>query len=431
MILLGLLLVLLATLGTPLFAVFGGLAWFLFRAAGIDTSAIMIELYRLASAPTLLPIPLFTFAGYILAASQAPQRLVRCMQALVGWLPGGLALMALCACAFFTAFTGASGVTIVALGGFLLPVLLKERYPELFSLGLLTTCGSLGLLFPPSLPIILYGLVAHTPVDLLFLAGLVPGLVLLLLLALYSVYQAYRHGVPVRRSTWAEVWQALWQAKWELALPLLVLVGIYGGLVTVNEAAVVTATYSLVVTVGIHRDLHLWRDVPRLMTQSMVLVGAILMLLGTALGLTSYLIDAQVPMHILAAMRQHITSRAMFLLALNLLLLIVGSLMDIFSAIVVVVPLITPIAAQFGVHPLHLGIIFLTNLEIGYSHPPLGLNLFLGSLRFERPITTLFRASWPFILLLLLALITITYVPDLSLGLVRLLGYAELQAPRH
>jgi len=426
MILLGLLFVLLATLGTPLFVVFGGLAWVLFRAAGIDAAAIMIELYRLASAPTLLPIPLFTFAGYVLAASHAPQRLVRCMQALVGWLPGGLALMALCACAFFTAFTGASGVTIIALGGFLLPVLLKERYPERFSLGLLTTCGSLGLLFPPSLPIILYGLVAHTPVDLLFLAGVVPGFVLLVLLALYSVYQAYRHGVPVRRNTWAEVGEALWEAKWELGLPLLVLVGIYGGLVTVNEAAVVTAAYSLVVTVGIHRDLHLWRDVPRLMTQSMVLVGAILILLGTALGLTSYLIDAQVPMHILAVMRQHITSRAMFLLALNLLLLIVGSLMDIFSAIVVVVPLITPIAAQFGVHPLHLGIIFLTNLEIGYSHPPLGLNLFLGSLRFERPITELCRASWPFLLLLLLALALITYVPDLSLGLVRLLGYADL-----
>ena len=250
MILLGLLLVLLAILGTPLFAVFGALAWFLFRAAGIDTSAIMIELYRLASAPTLLPIPLFTFAGYVLAASQAPQRLVRCMQALIGWLPGGLALMALCACAFFTAFTGASGVTIVALGGFLLPVLLKERYPELFSLGLLTTCGSLGLLFPPSLPIILYGLVARAPVDLLFLAGVVPGFVLLVLLALYSVYQAYRHRVPRQRSAWSEVWEALWAAKWELALPILVLVGIYGGLVTINEAAVVTAAYSLVVTVG-------------------------------------------------------------------------------------------------------------------------------------------------------------------------------------
>jgi tripartite ATP-independent transporter DctM subunit len=242
----------------------------------------------------------------------------------------------------------------------------------------------------------------------------------------YTLNNSKNHRVPRQRSAWVEVWEALWAAKWELALPILVLVGIYGGLVTINEAAVVTAAYSLVVTVGIHRDLHLWRDVPRLMTESMVLVGAILILLGTALGLTSYLIDAQVPMHILAAMRQHITSRAMFLLALNLFLLIVGSLMDIFSAIVVVVPLITPIAAQFGVHPLHLGIIFLTNLEIGYSHPPLGLNLFLGSLRFQRPITRLFRASLPFLVLLLVALALITYIPDLNLGLVRLLGYADL-----
>ena len=404
MIWLGLVLLLLATLGTPLFVVFGGLAWLLFTAAGIDPAALMIELYRLASAPTLLTIPLFTFAGYILAASQAPQRLVRCTQTLVGRLPGGLAIVALCSCAFFTAFTGASGVTIIALGGLLLPLLVQERYPERFSLGLLTTCGSLGLLFPPSLPIILYGLVAQTPVDLLFLAALLPGWLLVLLLSGFSIVQARRHRVPVQHSTWPETRQALWAAKWELALPGLVLGGIYGGLVTVNEAAVVTAVYSLVVTVGIHLDLHLWRDVPRLMTQSMVLVGAILIILGTALGLTNYMIDAQVPMHILAAMRQYITSRAVFLLALNLLLLVVGCLMDIFSAIVVIVPLITPIAAQFGVHPLHLGIIFLTNLEIGYSTPPIGLNLFLGSLRFERPITELCRASWPFVVLLLLAL---------------------------
>ena len=426
MILTGLLLVLLATLGVPLFVVLGGLGWLLFRMAEIDTSALMIELYRLANTPTLLPMPLFTFAGTLLAASQAPQRLVRCAQALVGWLPGGLALVTLCSCAFFTAFTGASGITIVALAGLLLPPLLQERYPEQFSLGLLTTCGSLGLLFPPSLPLILYGLVAHTPIDLLFLAGVIPGLLLLCLLALFSVRQAQRHRVPRHRSSWTEVWQALWQAKWELALPLLILVGIYGGFGTTGEAAVVTAAYSLVVTVGVHRDLHLWHDVPRLATQSMVLVGAILIILGMALGLTSYLVDAQVPMHLLAVMQRHIHGRVVFLLALNVLLLLVGCLMDIFSAIVVVVPLITPIAAQFGVHPLHLGIIFLTNLEIGYSTPPVGLNLFLGSLRFNRPITELYRASWPFLVVLLLALLLITYLPDLSLGLVRLLGYAEL-----
>jgi tripartite ATP-independent transporter DctM subunit len=421
-----LVLILLAILGTPLFVVFGGLAWLLFTAAHIDSAAIMIELYRLASAPTLLTIPLFTFAGTVLAASHTPQRLVRCAQALVGWLPGGLALVALVSCAFFTAFTGASGVTIVALGSLLLPVLLQEHYPEQFSLGLLTTCGSLGLLFPPSLPLILYGLVAHTSIDLLFLAGVVPGLLLVLLLGLLSVHQAQRHRVPLQPRSWPEARQALWDAKWELALPGLVLVGIYGGFVSVSEAAVVTAAYSLVITTGIHRDLHLWRDLPRLMMQSTILVGAILIILEMALGLTSYLIDAQVPMHLLAAMRHYITNRAVFLLVLNILLLIVGCLMDIFSAIIVVVPLITPIAAQFGVHPLHLGIIFLTNLEIGYLTPPVGLNLFLGSLCFGRSITQLYRASWPFLLVLLVALLLITYVPDLSLGLVRLLGYADL-----
>jgi tripartite ATP-independent transporter DctM subunit len=228
----------------------------------------------------------------------------------------------------------------------------------------------------------------------------------------------------VHRGAWAEVWLALWEAKWELALPVLILVGIYGGLVTVNEAALVTAAYSLLITVGIHRDLHLWRDVPQLMIQSMIIVGSIVIILGMALGLTSYLVDAQVPMHLLAAMQQYLTSRAAFLLALNVLLLLVGCLMDIFSAIIIVVPLITPIAAQFDVHPLHLGIIVLTNLEIGYSTPPVGLNLFLGSLRFERPITQIYRASWPFLLVLLLALGLITYIPALSLGLVRLLGYA-------
>jgi C4-dicarboxylate transporter DctM subunit len=426
MMLLVLLLVLLAALGTPLFVVLGGLTWLLFSWAEIDHVAIMIELYRLASMPTLVTIPLFVFAGTVLAASQAPQRLVRCAQALVGWLPGGLALVALVACAFFTAFAGASGVTIVALGGFLLPLLLQEGYPEPFSVGLLTTCGSLGLLFPPSLPLILYGLVARTPVDLLFLAGIVPGSILLVLLGLFSVRQAYRHRVPVHRSSWTEIRQALWGAKWELALPPLVLIGLYGGLVTVSEIAVVTAAYSLVVTVGIHGEVHLWHDVPRLITRSTVLVGAIVIILGMALGLTSYLIDAQVPQRVLLVMQHYITSRIMFLLALNVLLLAVGCLMDIFSAIIVVVPLITPIAAQFGVHPLHLGIIFLTNLEIGYSTPPVGLNLFLGSLRFERPVTQLYRASWPFLLVLLVALMLITYVPELSLGLVRLLGYADL-----
>ena len=289
----------------------------------------------------------------------------------------------------------------------------RAGYPERFSLGLVTTCGSLGLLFPPSLPIILYGLVAQTPIDLLFIASFVPGLFLLLLLGLLSTVQAKRHKVPLHRSSWLKCARRCGRRSGN-SPPLLVLIGLYGGFVTVSEIAVVTAVYSVVVTVGVHRDLHLWRDLPRLMWQSMMLVGAILIILGMAMGLTNYLIDAQVPKHLLAVIQGTITSRIGFLLALNVLLLLVGCMMDIFSAIVVVVPLITPIAAQFGVHPLHLGVI-LTNLEIGYSTPPVGLNLFLGSLRFERPIAQLYRASWPFLVVLLLALLVITYIPELSL----------------
>ncbi|ETW95847.1 MAG: C4-dicarboxylate ABC transporter [Candidatus Entotheonella gemina] len=408
MIVIGCLLLLAALIGTPLFIVLGGAAWLLFWLAEIDTAAVVIELYRLAQTPTLLSIPLFTFSGYVLASGQAPQRLVRCAQALVGWLPGGLALVTLLACAFFTAFTGASGVTIVALGGLLLPLLLQERYSEPFSLGLLTTCGSLGLLFPPSLPVILYGLVAQVPIELIFLAGLLPGLLLMIMLSLFSVHRARRAEVPLHTSSWREMVRALWVAKWELSIPVWVLGGIYGGLVTVGEAALLTAVYTLFVASVIHRELHLWRDLPELITQSMTLIGAIFIVLGTALGLTSYLIDAQVPQQLLRVIEHYIQHRVVFLLVLNAFLLLVGCLMDVFSAIIVVVPLIVPLAAQYEVHPLHLGIIFLTNLEIGYSTPPVGLNLFLSSLRFERPITQLYRASWPFLLVLGVALLLIT-----------------------
>lgn len=323
MIVIGSLLILTALVGTPMFIVLGGAAWLLFWLAEIDTAAVVIELYRLAQTPTLLSIPLFTFSGYVLAAGQAPQRLVRCAQALVGWLPGGLALVTLLACAFFTAFTGASGVTIVALGGLLLPLLLQEHYPEPFSLGLLTTCGSLGLLFPPSLPVILYGLVAQVPIELIFLAGLLPGVLLMVLLSVFSVHRARRAEVPLHTSSWREMVRAVWAAKWELSIPVWVLGSIYGGLVTVGEAALLTAVYTLFVASVIHREVHLWRDLPELITQSMTLIGAIFIVLGTALGLTSYLIDAQVPQHLLRTMEQYIQHRVVFLLVLNLFLLIV------------------------------------------------------------------------------------------------------------
>jgi tripartite ATP-independent transporter DctM subunit len=415
------LLAVLALLGMPLFGVIGGGALLGFHSADIDTAAVMVEFYRMASAPTLLAIPLFTFAGYLLAESKAPDRLLAVSRALFGWMPGGVAFITLITCAGFTAFTGASGATLVALGGLLFPMLQQEGFREKFSLGLLTTSGSLGLLFAPSLPLILYGLVAQARVDHLFLAGFFPGLLIIAILATYSVFTGAGLGRGRARHSfsWREIGRALQSAGWELPLIPIVLVGIYGGFFTATEAAAVTAFYLLVVEVFVYKDLGLRRDLPRIMRESMILVGGILIILGTALGFTSFLIDEQVPMRLLETVRETIDSRITFLIVLNIFLLVVGMMMDIFSAIIVVVPLITPIAMEFGINPVHLGIIFLTNLEIGYATPPVGLNLFIASYRFERPVTELYRASLPFLGLLLIALIIITYWPDLSLFLVR------------
>ena len=415
-----------AACGAPLFVFFGGLALLLFAVVGIDTSAVIIEMYRMASAPTLVAIPLFTFAGYLMAESKTPERLVNLSRAFFGWMPGGLAIVALIACAFFTAFTGASGVTIIALGGLLYPMLIKEKYSQKFSLGLLTTSGSLGLLFPPSLPLILYCLIARVNVDDLFLAGIVPGIVLITLLSLYSIYTGATSRVERQPFNLQNVKKALFDAIWIVPLPVIILGGIYGGIFTASEAAAVTVVYVLIVELFIYRDLKPAKDIPRIAADSMILVGGVLIILGCALGLTNYVVDAEVPAKIVEFMRQHISSKFTFLIILNLCLLVVGCLMDIFSAIIVVVPLILPIAKEFGVHPIHLGIIFLTNLEIGYSTPPVGLNLFIGSYRFKRPIPELCRAAVPFLIVLLISLVIITYVPDISMGLVKLLRGPDL-----
>jgi C4-dicarboxylate transporter DctM subunit len=412
---------LLALLGAPLFTILGAIGLYAFTSADIDTSALIIDLYKIADTPTLLAVPLFTFAGYLLAESQAPKRLVDLAQALFGWMPAGLAIVALVTCALFTAFTGASGVTIVALGGLLYPILIKEHYPEQFSLGLVTASGSIGLLFPPSLPIILYGFVAKVSIDQLFVAGLIPGLLLIAFLSAYSLRVSIKAKVPKIPFHWGKVATTLRAAAWELPLPFLVIGGIYGGAFTATEAAAITAFYAFVVEVFIYKDLHLFKDVPRVMKKSMVLVGAILMILGSALGLMNYLIDQQVPQRLFEIVQQHVSSRVMFLLILNSFLIIIGMMMEIFSAIVAV-PLILPIAAQFNIDPVHLGIIFLTNLELGYLMPPMGLNLFLSSLRFEKSIYHLSRAVIGFILMEIVALLVITYVPDLSLWLPRYLG---------
>jgi len=416
-------LILLALLGMPLFAVIGAAALLGFHAAEVDLSVAAIELYRLAEMPTLLAIPLFTFAGYLLSESGAPVRLVALTRALLGWLPGGLALVALAACAFFTAFTGASGVTIVALGALLYPALRHAGYGERFSLGLVTTSGSLGLLFAPSLPLILYGIVAQQlgvgrpfTLDELFLAGLLPGALMVLLLSAFSMWA--NRGLPLSAFSRAEARAALWAARWELPLPVVVLGGIYGGLVAVSEAAAVTVIYVFVVEVLVHREIPL-REVPRVMREAMLLVGGVLVILGVSLASTNYLIDAQVPARLFEAVRRFVDSPLAFLLLLNIFLLLLGMMLDIFAALVIVVPLLLPIAVGYGVDPVHLGIVFLANMQLGYFTPPVGMNLFIASMRFRKDVAELVRASVPFFLILLLAVLVITYWPGLSLMLGR------------
>ena len=416
---LGLILVL-AAIGAPVFALMGALALWLFSNAGVAGSAAIVEFFRLASLPALIAIPLFTFAGFLLAESNAPRRMLALAEALFGWMPGGIAIVGLLCCALFTAFTGASGVTIIALGGLLYPMLLRQRYGEEFSLGLITCTGSLGLLFPPSLPIILYGLVAKVSIDKLFIAGAVPALLLIAALALYSVFVGNRSGVARIPFSAPIALRAARAAAWEIPLPFLIIGGIYGGLFTATDAAAVMAFYVLAVEIFVYKDLKL-SDLPALVGRSMTLVGAILIVLGCALGLTNYLIDAEVPDKLFALMHRYVESKTSFLLLLNLLLLVVN-MVEIFSAIVIVVPIIVPIAAQYAIDPIHLGIIFLLNLEIGYMTPPLGLNLFLSNRRFEQPLGKLYRAAAPFWLIHVAMLALVTYAPDLSLALLRFTG---------
>jgi tripartite ATP-independent transporter DctM subunit len=405
-------------IGVPIFAVIAGLTLYLLFSSQIDISALIIEIHRMATTPVLVAIPLFTFAGYLLSASGAPKRLIRLSNAILGWLPGGLSVIALVTCAVFTTLTGATGLTIIAIGGILLPAMMRGRYSEMFSLGLLTTSGTLGLLFPPSLPLIIYAIVAKVRIDQLFIAGLLPGLLLVLLLSAFSIYKSVRTDVPKTRFQFKELVGATREILWELPLPFVVLGGIYSGYFAVSEAAAITAVYVLIAEVVIYRDIR-FRQLSEIMKKSMVLVGGILIILGAAMGLTNYLIDAEIPMQLLDFFKANIESRVVFLVVLNIFLLSVGCTMGIFSALVVVVPLLAPIAEAYGIDPLHLGIIFLANLEIGASIPPLGINLFIASMRFERPILRLYFASLPFIAILLLALAIITYIPWLSLALIK------------
>ena len=408
-------LILIALIGAPLFTVIAAGAILASFSADISPDIIIIEMHRLAASPNMIAIPLFTFAGVLMSSGGAPRRLVDFYRAAFGWMPGGLAIVTIGACAFFTTFSGASGVTILALGGLLYPILRGEGYKENFSLGLLTTSGSLGLLFPPSLAILIYGIVAGVSIENMFFAGLVPGLLLMLMLAAYSMVQGNRSHVVKHKFDVSTLLAAARGSAWDLFLPAGVVIGIFGGFVSIMEAAAVTAAYVIIVEVYIYKEIDLRTQFFGLLVETCVLFGSLLAILLVALGLTNLMIDAQLPMKLLAAIEDHITSPIEFLLLLNLFLLLVGAMMDIFSAIIVVVPLILPLASRYGVDPIHLGIIFLANLEIGYSTPPVGINLFIASQRFNKTIVTLFKSTLPYLLIMLIWLLMITYIPELSL----------------
>jgi tripartite ATP-independent transporter DctM subunit len=411
-----------AAVGAPIFAVLGGAAVLLFMADGVTPATVLIETYSLSVSPTLPAIPLFTLAGFILAEGHASARLLRVFRAWFGWIPGGTAVVCAILCTFFTAFTGGSGVTILAVGGVLFPALLKEGYRDRFALGLLTTSGSLGLLLPPSLPLILYAVVAQIPIENLFIGGLLPGILLTVMIAAWGVREGLLFGTTRQPFRARKAWASLWDAKWELAMPFVVIVSMFSGIATAVEAAALTACYALLIQTVVHRDLVIRRDLLRVFVECAVVIGGVLVILGVAVGLTNYLIGVQLPAKLVEWVKAHIESRLAFLLALNVFLLIVGWLMEIFAAIVVVVPLIVPLGMAFGIHPVHLGIIFVANLELGFLTPLVGINIFLASYRFKRPVLEVCRAALPFMAILGVGVLVITYVPWLTTGLLAMLG---------
>jgi tripartite ATP-independent transporter DctM subunit len=411
-----------ATLGAPIFVLLGGLGALYFFTEAQTPYLILSGAYSLATSEAIPAIPLFTLAGFLLAEGRSSERLLRVFRAWFGWMPGGTAVVCAVLCSFFTVFTGGSGVTILALGGLLLPTLLKEGYRERFSLGLLTASGSLGLLLPPALPLIVYAIVAERPIQDMFVGGIVPGLLLTALIAAWGVREGLQRKAPPARFRIGEAMASLWAAKWELLLPFVVLGSLFYLYASTVESAALTAMYALVVQTIIHRELSITRDLLRVLVECLTIVGGVLIILAVAQGLTRYLIGAGIPDALLTWTQLYVHSPLTFLLLLNLFLLVVGCLMDIFSATVVIVPLIVPIGMFYEIHPVHLGIIFIANLELGYLTPPVGLNLFLASYRFQRPLFEVMRASLPMLAILGLGVLLITYVPQLTLGLLRLMG---------
>ena len=415
---LGVIIIAATLLGMPIYAALGGAALLLFWQEGTPISAVPGEAYRMSTSPMLPAIPLFTLAGYVLAAGGSSQRLLRLFSAAVGWMPGGLAVVVTLVLAFFTPLTGASGVTILAMGGVLLPMLMRSRYTEANALGLVTVSGSIGVLFPPSLPVILYAYYAEIDLDEMFIAGLIPGILLVIAVAAWAAWRGVAGGATRTTFDGRELAGALWHAKWDVLLPGVVLLGIFGGFATLVEAAALTVLYALVLECVVFKELP-WREVVRVGVESAAMIGGFMIILSVALGLTNYLIIAQIPMQVLEWVRAAIESPYVFLLLLNLLLIVVGAAMDIYSAIIVVVPLIAPMAMVYGIHPVHLGIVFLANMQLGYLMPPMGENLFLSAYRFNKPLAELYRYVLPYVGIIAVVVLIITFVPAFTLWLLR------------
>ena len=413
------LLLLSAIFGAPIFVILGGIAFLLFARVGEPLEVIPNEAYSMLISHAIPAIPLFTVAGFLLSESKAGERLVSLFKSLFSWFPGGLAIMAILVCAFFTTFTGASGVTILALGGLLSYVLLKGKYKRNFSTGLLTASGSIGLLFPPSLPIIIYGVTAQISIKDMFIGGIIPGFVMILALVVFSIVYTMKNKVDQEPFRLKEVGLALKSSIWEILLPIIVILFYFGGIATLVESSAIAVIYVLIVEMIIKRDLSL-KDLPRVFLKCLPIIGGVLTILALAKGLSYFIVDAEIPMKLTEWVQTTISSKYLFLFLLNIGLLITGCFMDIFSAILVVVPLIIPLGNIFGIHPVHLGIIFLANMELGYLTPPVGLNLFLASYQFDEPMAKLYRDVLPFFFIQLGVVLLITYLPFLSTGLLNL-----------
>jgi len=416
-----LILIVLALLGAPLFSIIAAGALYGFYVADIDLMVIGIELYRIAETPLLMALPLFTFTGYILSESNTSQRMLNLIQSMVGWMPGGLIILAFIFSALFTAFTGASGVTIVALGALFYPAFIKAGYSDKFSLGMVTSSGSLGLLIAPSLPLILYGIIAQQmdldvnfSINDLFIAGLLPAALMVIALSIYVIIKNRQYKIQTVKFEKEKLINALWAMRWEIPMPILLVIGIYTGYFAISEAAAVVAIYILIIETLIYKEVSFSKLI-EVVRESMAMVGSILLILAVSLALTNVFIDAEIPSQLFLLVQENVDSKINFLILLNLFLLFVGAILDIFSALVIIVPLILPVAISFGINPVHLGIIFLANMQIGYLTPPVGINLFISSYRFKKPIADVYKASFPFMLVLFIVLIVITYIPALSL----------------